>query len=302
MDKESYYNNPNLKKFLSMPINYVVNKIKYSVQYLSPIKNDKYCHRMKYTIEDYIIGIIQVLNNCISWNRYIGLIKGDTLRKKHNDWVKLGIYDHAYKNILNEFLTMEGKTNELKYQSIDSTFIEDVNGNKNSSYSGIYKKKKGSSALGITITSIVTKSGIPISITLNPANNHDSTLLPLAVQKIMINCNTYRYRNHNRYKQYFLTDKGYDSKNNMNLLIQKGYNPLISQNIRNTKDRKLIRNFNIKQKNIYKNRIKIENYHSWIKKFHKIKFIGERKIDYYMGLLLLAVSIIMSRRIVNKKT
>ncbi len=29
MDKESYYNNSNLKKFLLMLINYIVNKIKY---------------------------------------------------------------------------------------------------------------------------------------------------------------------------------------------------------------------------------------------------------------------------------
>ena len=142
------------------------------------------------------------------------------------------------------------------------------------------------------------KSGMPISIILNPANKYDSTLLPKSINKRIINCNTNKYRNHNRYKQYLLADKGYDSKNNHKIIIKKGYIPLIAQNIRNIKNKKLIRNFSNKEIKIYKNRIKIENYHCWIKKFHKIKNIYERNIHYYKGLLLLAVSIIISRRII----
>ena len=34
-------------------------------------------------------------------------------------------------------------TEELKYQSIDSTHIDDINKSKSSSYSGIYKRRKG---------------------------------------------------------------------------------------------------------------------------------------------------------------
>ncbi len=124
----------------------------------------------------------------------------------------------------------------INIQSIDSTFVDNINENKGSVYSGVYKKKKGSTTLGISITSIVTKSDVPISINLNSANRFDSTLSPQTIQKIMNKCYTYRYINHNRYKQYILTDKGYDSKNNMDLLKQKGYNPLISQNIKNTKN------------------------------------------------------------------
>lgn len=51
-----------------------------------------------------------------------------TLRKKHNEWIKLGIYDHVYENSLKEYLKTTNKTEELKYQSIDSTFVEDING------------------------------------------------------------------------------------------------------------------------------------------------------------------------------
>ena len=40
---------------------------------------------------------------------------------------------------------------------------------------------------------------------------------------------------HNRYKQYLFADSGYDSKENHNFLIKKGYTPIIIQNKRNIK-------------------------------------------------------------------
>ena len=108
-------------------------------------------------------------------------------------------------------------TEELKYQSIDSTFIEDINGSKYVSYNGIYKRRKGESSKGVKITSIVTTNGIPLSININTSKEHDSPFLPEAVNNCVVNCNTEKYKNYNRYKQYFLADSGYDSKNNHNL-------------------------------------------------------------------------------------
>ena len=54
-------------------------------------------------------------------------------------------------------------------------FIHDVNGSADSKHSGIYKCRKCEFYIGINITSIVTTSDIPISITLNGANKYDST-------------------------------------------------------------------------------------------------------------------------------
>ena len=78
-------------------------------------------------------------------------------------------------------------TKELKYQSIDSTFIEDVNNSKYSSYSGIYKRRKGESSKGIKITSLVTSNGIPISVDIDPANRYDSPLLEKTINNRIIN-------------------------------------------------------------------------------------------------------------------
>lgn len=58
----------------------------------------------------------------------------------------------------------------------------------------------------------------------------------------------------------------------------------------------------MKQKRKYRKRIIIENYHSWLKKFVKINRLYERDIKNYEGLLFLALSIIIHRRIdTNKK-
>ena len=46
------------------------------------------------------MGIIDVLRTSISWNRYSGLINGNTLRKKHNEWCNLNIYEHVYEKFL----------------------------------------------------------------------------------------------------------------------------------------------------------------------------------------------------------
>jgi len=46
--------------------------------------------------------------------------------------------------------------------------------------------------------------------------------------------------------------------------------------------------------------MKIGNYHSWIKKFVKIQNLYETNIENYKGLLLLGLSIIVARRIINK--
>ncbi len=82
----NYNNNNNLKKILTAPIKDVIDEIVKTVQLISPKKNSFYRRNIKYTTENYAVGIIDVLRTSISWNSYSGLIDGNTLRKKHNEW------------------------------------------------------------------------------------------------------------------------------------------------------------------------------------------------------------------------
>lgn len=107
------------------------------------------------------------------------------------------------KNFLNKYLKTTKITEELKYQLIDSTYIEDINGSEFASYNGIYKRRKGGSSKEIKITSIITTKETPISVNFYTGRNHDLPILPKATDNMIINCGTKKYSNHNRFKQYF---------------------------------------------------------------------------------------------------
>lgn len=281
-------------------ISYLVKIINDCVTYLSPIKNDFYKRNFNHSINDYALGIIDALKSSISWRSYSGPIKGDTLRKKHNEWNKLGVYDEVYNRTINTALK-NNKSKELKYQSIDSSFIRDINGSKDAKYNGLYKHDKNKSTKGIKINAIVTTNGLPISLTIDGGNKADSTMCEKCIDNIVINNDPNKYTKHNRYKQYFLADKGYDTKAIINNAIKRGYIPIIPQNKRGIKNKKLLRHLNMKQKNILKKRHIVENYFSWIKRMPKIKHLYEKNINSYKGLLLIASSIIISRRILKNK-
>ena len=145
-----------------------------------------------------------------------------------------------------------------------------------------YKNKKG-----IKISTIVDINGIPLSLLIINGNESDLTSLKPTVDNLFIETNSYQYKNNNRYKQYFLGDKGYYSKNNKLILSEKGYKPIIGINNRNTKNPKKIKRLSPKEKIIYKKRIIVENFFAKIKKYPKLDKIYEKKIDNYFGLLLL---------------
>ena len=78
----------------------------------------------------------------------------------------MGIFEDAYKSSLKKYLKTKKITEKLKYQSIDSTFVEDINGSSFASHNSLYKRRKGEASNGIKVTSIVT-SGIPLSVNIN---------------------------------------------------------------------------------------------------------------------------------------
>jgi len=60
---------PHFKNLLTKPIKSLIKDFSDTVHLLSPIKNDNYKRNIKYSIEDYIIGIIDVLKNNASWKK-----------------------------------------------------------------------------------------------------------------------------------------------------------------------------------------------------------------------------------------
>ena len=114
---------------------------------------------------------------------------------------------------------------------------------------------------------------------------------------MLIVTNSRKYKNHNRYKQYFLADKGYDSKKIKHVLVNNGYIPLIAQNRRNIKDTSKLIKFNTKDELKYKKRIIVENYYAWIKMYPKLSQLYEKNISSYTSLVYLANTIMITNRI-----
>jgi transposase len=91
-----------------------------------------------------------------------------------------------------------------------------------------------------------------------------------------------------QYKQYFLADPGYDSKEIRKVLEDLNYEPIIAQNRRNTKDPAKLIKLTAHEETIYKKRLKIENTFSKIKMNRRLCLRYDSKIESFIGFLYLS--------------
>ena len=149
------------------------------------------------------------------------------------------------------------------------------------------------------ISSVVDKFGTPLGSTIITGKGNEMNSVEETIKSIKVNLNTKKNSTHNRYKQFLLADSGYLSNKNINILKKIGYTPIMAYNKRNTKDERIIKK-NIKtsqQKKIYKNRIIVESFFAWIKQYPVINQNYQKTVVSYKGLLSIASSILISKRI-----
>jgi len=114
--------------------------------------------------------------------------------------------------------------------------------------------------------------------------------------RLLIKTNTRKYKNHNRFKQYFLADKGYDTKVNRKILKNEHYIPIIAYNKRNTNNPNKINKLTKFEKNKYKKRIIVENYFGWLKIYPKMSYFCEKTITGLENIVFLLSSILLFNR------
>jgi len=298
------------------------------VDFLHPIK---YSPNGKYNNEYFLVCILDFIEKNVSWSKYKGTIdnpiNGLYLNQIHNRFCKEGIYDEIEKQLKKKYLQTD-KESKLKYQIIDSSFIPNKQGafNKNN-YLLTQREKNKNKLIKIenlelpkneqkkennfinfnryngrkkyfNISVITDSYGTPLEKSISSSKEHDSLTLIRNVNNLP-ELNTLRNSKINRYKQYFLADSGYDTKQNKLFLINKGYIPIIKYNRRKTKDKHIIK-MNLlkgKLKLIYKNRVIVESFFSWIKNYPVINQNYQKTIISYNGLFSLACSLIISKRI-----
>ena len=257
-------------------------------------KNLAYARNVKYTTMDFINGIFDVLDNGTYWRRYKGTVPGKYLNAKHNEYCNMGVYDCMYYIILQIYFN-DSKYEKLKHQSIDSTFIRNLYGIEMIQRNPHHKNKNG-----IKVSSINDTNGVPISYAIGKGATNDSKIAKIQINHSFVELNTNKVKNNNRYKQNMYADAQYDSQELIKILRQKGYKPRTDVNIRNTKNKYKLKQLELRKREYNKARNKraiIEISYSWIHKYPKLNRFVEKSIKSYVGLLLLASSKIVIKKI-----
>ena len=143
------------------------------------------------------------------------------------------------------------------------------------------------SKLGSKRHILTDKQGIPLSIFITSANTHDVIVATNTIHNIVIKRPSY---NKSKHKQNLCLDKAYHSKEVEQEIINRGYIPHMRHR-REVEKNKLNRRHPAR-------RWVVERTNSWHNRFRKLFTRYEKKDENYLGLVELANSLIVYRRLI----
>ena len=145
------------------------------------------------------------------------------------------------------------------------------------------------SKLGSKRHILVDKDGIPLSTFITSANTHDVIIAIDTVDNIVIKRSSSKPKHNQKKKQNLCLDKAYHSKEVEQEIIKRGYNPHIRH--RREEEKLFHRKYPAR-------RWVVERTNSWHNRFRKLFTRYEKKDENYLGLVQLANSLIVYRRII----
>ena len=292
--------NVNMTQYNSFKNDNIVEEYKIFLSKYYKKKYDFSAKHQKFHIETIIKAYIQFTKSSISYNDFIyhneennEIIKGHSLWNHICFFRSINLPKIIYERLLKKYLSKR-RTSKLKYQSLDTTFVQNFECTEDVARNAFFKNKKG-----FKISTVVDANGIPLSVAIEPANRSDVKIGFENLELFMTETKTLKYKNHNRYKQYMLCDKAYDSSEFRNELIRLGYTPVIDHNRRNIQDENLVQKLTETEQQIYNYRLVIENYHSWLKNYKRINIIYEKTYKSYESFLYLALSVMLDTKTNN---
>ena len=143
------------------------------------------------------------------------------------------------------------------------------------------------SKLGTKRHILTDKDGIPLSTVITSANTHDVTVAIDTVDSIVIKRPSSKTKYKNK-KQNLCLDKAYHSKEVEQESIKRGYIP----HIRHRREKKKHINRHPARRWV------VERTNSWHNRFRKLFTRYEKKDENYLGLVQLANSLIVYRRLI----
>ena len=141
------------------------------------------------------------------------------------------------------------------------------------------------SKLGSKRHILTDKNGIPLSSFITSANTHDITVATNTIDNIIIKRPSSKYKQ----KQNLCLDKAYHSKEVEQEIVKREYIPHIRQRREEIK---------LSQKKYPARRWVVERTNSWHNRFRKLFTRYEKKDENYFGLVELANSLIVYRRLI----
>ena len=231
-----------------------------------PPKTTKKGRPKKCSNKQYLEYMFYVLKEGIGWeylkSRYV---KGNTVEKKYNEWVKSGVFKLAWILIINIYNTLKLDFNDLY---IDASHIKNTLG-VDSVGSNYYDRFRKATKLSIICDNI----GVPIGIHIDKSNIHDISLLMNTIDSIPIDMSS---------AKFLIGDKGYIGDKQSKELYKKHYLKLITP----------VRN-NAKNKNNHTNKKKlkkpyiVEHVFSWFKKYQRLARRKDKLKIYFESFVFL---------------
>jgi len=195
--------------------------------------------------EQCVEAVFEILKTGIGWEYLKSYpIKGDSIRKRIEDWNNVDIFKKAWLIMVNIHIDYGMPLDDL---FIDATHIKNYNG-QNVIGRNFYDRFKTSTKM----TTIVDNNGIPIGITLGCGNKHDLTFVEEALDSIDIG--SFNYMD----CQNLIADKGYWSNDVQRNVENKYKLKLITPSMRSREEGKEEKQ-RIKELNSIKHKLRVED-------------------------------------------
>lgn len=223
--------------------------------------------------KQYLTYIFYVAKTGCGWEYINGIVSGDAVRKKFNDWTNKNIFKDTWSIILHIYQTFKLDFDDL---FIDASHIKNVLGTE-SIGSNHYDRYRNGTKLSI----ITDDEGIPISIKLDKSSVHDIDMLIPTLDNVDVSttCN-------------LIGDKGYISDPIQKELYKNKCINLITQKKKNMKT-KNTKNELAK----LKKRVIIEHTFAWIKSYKRIRNRYDKKLQIFESFIYFVASNLTSTRI-----
>lgn len=226
--------------------------------------------------EKLIAGIYYLLKTGCQWDA-LPLCFGPakTVYHRFRELVAANAFQKIWKMVLSKYDQTHGLM--LNHQSFDSCHKKAPLGGEKTGKSPVDRRK-----IGTKINLATEGNGLPIAVTIERGNNHDTQLFKALIEDLPNQI--HQSKNH-----FLHTDKGYASAKNRLLAVSYNYTPFMPE--------KKKRNGSppVNQKD--KNRWVVERTFSWITRFRRLSIRYEKLKTTFLCLTQFAFQIIIFNKI-----